>query len=250
MDKTYWDDIADTFDRHVLEIARHDPEAHLRREISRVGSASRSAADLGCGPGSLIPLLAESFGQVFAVDHSSHLLDAARGAHQKSNVQFLQHDLSSGDRLPFQADFVLCSNTLISPSRPVREGIMTAVASSTKSGGKTMLVVPALESVFHVYHSLIRCRGREGKGSGLKEGQADRLLRSEMDSFAGGVIRVSGVPTKYWMREELLAELGDHGFEPEQVHRIEYGWEEEIDNPPCWLGSPRPWDWMVVARRP
>ncbi|NIP93355.1 MAG: hypothetical protein GWO24_07825 [Akkermansiaceae bacterium] len=83
----------------------------------------------------------------------------------------------------------------------------------------------------------------------MSENEADRMLRGEVDSFAGGIVRVGGVPTKYWMREEILGLVREHGLAPQRVRRVQYGWKEEIDDPPRWLRGPFPWDWLVVCGR-
>ncbi|NNC86955.1 MAG: class I SAM-dependent methyltransferase [Akkermansiaceae bacterium] len=250
MDKAYWDSMEDRFGVDVLEIAREECGGHLRAEIAHLGGPRRSAADLGCGPGSLLPLLAEQFAEVIAVDFSQPLLDRAADAHPLPNLRFVRHDLSRGGPVPFAVDAAICVNALLSPSPGAREAMLAAVHAATKPGGAALVVVPAFESVFHVYHSLIRCRRREGKPSGLDPKGADRLLRDEVESFADGVVRLSGVPTKYWMREELAAAMEDAGFAIERVRKIEYPWEEELEEPPAWLQTPNPWDWLVVARRP
>ncbi|MAG16654.1 MAG: methyltransferase type 11, partial [Phycisphaerae bacterium] len=36
---------------------------------------------------------------------------------------------------------------------------------------------------------------------------------------------------------------------PVSIDKIEYDWTTEFHNPPRWLGTPLPWDWLFVARK-
>jgi len=249
VNRDYWNSLAASFDQDLLEIAEAGDGKVLREELEELSSSRGRVADLGCGPGSLLPVLAERFQEVLAVDYAEGLLEVARERCRAPNVDFQCHDLSRGQQLPFEVEVACCVNALIDPDRMKRAGMARSVASALGGDGAAVIVVPALESVFHVYHSLLRCRQREGPPAGLNESEADRLLQGEVVSFAGGVVEVGGVPTKYWMREELLEFLQEHGLVPQRVRRIEYGWGEEIDEPPSWLQKPWPWDWLVVARK-
>jgi 2-polyprenyl-3-methyl-5-hydroxy-6-metoxy-1,4-benzoquinol methylase len=249
VDADYWNSMAESYGENLLEIARESGAGVLEEEIGALADRRGRVADMGCGPGSLLPFLAGRFGEVIGIDYADSLLEVARKRCGAQNVSFRSRDLSNGQPLRLEADVICCVNALIDPIRVKREGMATTLASAARPGGSMVMVVPAFESVLHVYHSLLRCRAREGAGSGLLEGEADELLREEVTSFAGGVVRVGGVLTKYWVREELLAFLADHGWDPRRVRRVEYSWSEEIEDPPAWLGSPGPWDWLVVADR-
>lgn len=249
VDRENWDSLAATYERDLLEIVCGEGGGTLEEELAALADPSRRVADLGCGPGSLLPFLVERFGEVIAVDYAQELLEVARRRCRSRKVEFHCHDLSNGKDLPFKVEVACCVNALIDPDRGKRTRMARAVASSLVPKGAAVIVVPALESVFHVYHTLERIRQREGGSAGFTEKQADRMLRQEVDSFAGGIIRVGGILTKYWMREELVALLADHGLSPRRVRKVEYGWREEIDHPPAWLKGAMPWDWLVVAEK-
>ena len=78
MDRNYWDSLADCYEEDLLEIAREDRAGALGEELAALGGAGISVADLGCGPGSLLPLLTRHFGKVIAVDYAPQLLKRAR----------------------------------------------------------------------------------------------------------------------------------------------------------------------------
>lgn len=249
VDRKDWNSLAGRFSRDLLEIPSGEGRGVLEEEVAGLARPDGRVADLGCGPGSFLPYLADHFGEVIAIDYAADLLEVARKRCGRGNVSYLRRDLSRGVVPGVMAEVVSCVNALIDPDRRKRDGMGRSLASVVTPGGAAVVVVPSLESVFHVYHSLLRCRRRDGGANGLTERTAERLLRAEVESLAGGIVRVGGVPTKYWMQDELCAFLADLGLVPARVRRIEYGWDEEIEEPPGWLGSPAPWDWLVVAHR-
>ena len=60
---------------------------------------------------------------------------------------------------------------------------------------------------------------------------------------------IDEVPHKHYLKEELQLLLANEGFGAEDFQKIEYDWDTEFINPPKWLKDPKPWDWMVVARK-
>ena len=247
MDRNYWDSLADCYEEDLLEIAREDRAGALGEELAALGGAGIGVADLGCGPGSLLPLLTRHFGKVIAVDYAPQLLKQARQRCRSRKVSYACHDLSRGRNLPFQVEVVCCINALIDPNRGKRLGMLRSLRSAMSREGVAIIVVPALESVFHVYHTLRTIREREGVPEGLDSNGAERMMREELDSFTGGIVRVGGTPTKYWMREELVATLAEQELEVRRVRKVEYPWSEEIENPPGWLQGAGPWDWLVIC---
>lgn len=250
MDERYWDTMAARFEGGVLEIAAVDQERVLTEEIQRLRWAGRTAADLGCGPGSLLPELAEAFVHVEAVDYSKELLEMARLRHARPNIRFQQRDLIEGHLGGLQVDVAFCVNVLLVPKRKKLVRIAETVHDAVKPGGYAVFVTPSFESVLHVHESLIRCRRREGKPSGETAAKAEKILRKAVYSFSEGIVDISGVLTKHWTQTDLLGLLEDTGFSIERVRKIPFSWEEEIDGAPAWLDDRLPWDWLVVVRRP
>ena len=252
MNRKHWDTLAETFETSVLEISKMDLNGVLDEEVGRVAKGLKSrgvAADLGCGPGSLLPLLSRKFATVHAVDFSTKLLEGAARRCDAPNVRLLQRSLTGDKPLPFKADVSFCVNALISPRAALREKMFGMIRGGTKKGGHGVFVVPSLESLFHAFHALIRCRTREGMPRARALRLADDLFEEEVISPVGGVVDIGSVPTKCFLREELVTVLEDAGFEVERIRRIEFSWEEEIENAPRWLKAPYPWDWLAVAKR-
>jgi hypothetical protein len=51
------------------------------------------------------------------------------------------------------------------------------------------------------------------------------------------------------LREEIIVQLHDRGLQIESIEKLTYDWQTEFADPPEWLGSPLPWNWLVMARR-
>ena len=247
VDRDYWDSLADCYEKDLLEIAREDQSGVLTEELEALGGDGVRVADLGCGPGSLLPFLAGNFEEVIAVDYAEQLLRQARQRCRSRQVRFVCHDLSRGQALPFKVEVVCCINALIDPDRDKRRGMLRSLCSAMSNKGLAVIVVPALESVFHVYHTLRMIREREGAPDGLDSAEAERMMGEEVDSFTGGIVQVGGTPTKYWMREELIATLAELDLKVHRVRKLEYPWIEEIENPPGRLEGVGPWDWLVIG---
>tara|TARA_B100000927_G_scaffold271415_1_gene248335 strand:- start:6252 stop:7025 length:774 start_codon:yes stop_codon:yes gene_type:complete len=249
VDRQYWDSLADNYEDSLLEISREDLEGALADELSILRGENVSVADLGCGPGSLLPLLVRYFKDVTAVDYAERLLDQARRRCRGKKIRFASYDLSEGRDLPFSVEVVCCINALIDPDRKKRSGMLRSVCSAIQEKGVAVIVVPAMESVFHVYHTLRMIRERTGSIDGLGVSEAERMLRAEVQSFSDGIVRVGGTATKYWMREELISCLNEQGLKVRRIRKVEYEWSQEIDNAPDWLKEPPPWDWMVRCEK-
>ena len=250
MSKTSWDSLAPCFEQNVMQIAEHDLDSTLKNEISRVAKGRRLAADLGCGVGSLLPLLCRNFSTVYAVDFSPALLNEAQRRLTNPNVRFIQHNLAGDKRLPIVADVTFCVNALITARPSNRRKIARSVFNATKKNGFALVVVPSLESVFHTYHTIVRCNVKDGYENHKALRSVNRLFKNEVLSPADGIVNIGGSPTKCFMREEIMNFLSDIGFEVEKVQRIQYPWHEEMTDAPTWLKAPYPWDWLVIARRP
>ncbi|MEI2756804.1 MAG: hypothetical protein V9F46_10155 [Chitinophagaceae bacterium] len=57
------------------------------------------------------------------------------------------------------------------------------------------------------------------------------------------------MPHKHYLKEELQLLLLKAGFEAETFQKIVYNWDTEFLKPLKWLKEPKPWDWMVVAKK-
>ena len=250
MDKGYWDSMAGVYEEEILSVLHSDERGLIRARLNKIASKNSTVADIGCGIGHFLPLLAGRFGKVYANDISGELLERARQAHSgKANIIFVPGDISAVFKKIPRVDCVLSVNALIASSMSVRERIFKAIASRLKPGGHLVLVVPSLESVLMVDLRFVQWKRRTGvpphkalSSTYPSAPRADNKARQ-------GIIPIDGVATKHYLKEELEFILASHKMDVLEVSKIEYGWDSELEHPPAWMQAPYPWDWLVVARR-
>ncbi|MDD5261982.1 MAG: class I SAM-dependent methyltransferase [Methylacidiphilales bacterium] len=251
MDKSYWNRIGKNYSREIFHALHSDRKGCLRRLLNRLAGPDKDVIDFGCGTGQFLPLLAEKCRYVRALDFSAGLLEQAAARHRRfGNIEFYNVDLSL-PRLKFEAAaWGLCVNVLIMENFSLRRRILQTIRRCLLPGGRLLLVLPSLESVFLTQQRLIEWNLRDGfTPRRAAEARIPGLSRRALDRVHEGIFPVDGVPTKHYLKEELELFLSSGGFEMESIEKVEYGWETEFAGPPRWMKSPYPWDWAVVARK-
>jgi len=244
-----WNALSSNFDEHVMEIANEDLHGIISEQIERLAGKSSTAADLGCGPGSLLPHLCSRFENVYAVDYADQLLNIARERYNYRNVEYYCHNLASTSSLPFSADVTFSVNALITDDYNDRKAIAKSLWRTTRKGGVSVVIVPSMESVIHTYQTLVRCNDKDNMDHEQTVKDLNRLYSKEVLSPVDGIVNVGGAPTKCFTQDEIAILLSEVGFTVDQVQKVEYSWDEEIDDAPGWLTGPYPWDWLVVSRK-
>ncbi|MBL7955015.1 MAG: methyltransferase domain-containing protein [Flavobacteriales bacterium] len=246
MNERDWDDVAETFEEDIFNVPANDTKGIIEGWVERLAGPSRCATDLGCGVGRTLPMLAERYAKVYAVDVSSQCLEVAeRSASAYSNIRYVHADLSKDRNGYPAADVVLCINTLLNAAIEVRGPLIERTVRSVKRGGHLLLVVPSLNSALLTAYRHLQWNLRIGMDP--KEAQREAALNSK--GLEHGTVYIDNVPTKHYLKEELEALLDAHGFDVLAIEKLEYPWSTEFDSPPRWMKAPYPWDWFVAAQR-
>lgn len=246
MNERDWDQVAGTFEQEIFNVPANDTKGIILDWVNRLATPEATATDLGCGVGRTLPLLADRFSKVYAVDVSSQCLEVAAKANpERSNIAYVHADLSK-DRNSYPAtDVVLCINTLLNAALEIREPLIDRTCRSVKKGGHLLLVVPSLNSALLTAFRHLQWNLRDGMAP--RAAQSAAALNSK--GLEHGIVHIDGVPTKHYLREELEASLADRGFKVLDIDKLEYPWTTEFDAPPRWMKAPFPWDWFVAAQR-
>jgi hypothetical protein len=183
------------------------------------------------------------------MDQSAGLVREAELSTTADNVEFRQADLTRPRSLGIRFDVAFCVNVLINRNHAVREKIARTVAAHTRPGEPAVFVVPSMESALRTYQVVVDCQVRGGISRGAAVRAANRRAAEEMESVIDGVFSVGDSPTKHYLADELEAFLGEAGFDVVSMKRVQFPWDQEIDNPPRRLGPPTPWDWLAECRR-
>lgn len=246
MNERDWDHTAATFEEDVFNVPANDRLGLIAAFVHEHGGQHHTAADMGCGVGRTVPLLARHFGQVEAVDFSSECLAVAERQNVGlNNVRYHHVDLAS-DPPPFApVDMVLCINAWLMHEPDRRTAMVKHTLGAVKPGGHLLLVTPALESALFATHRLVRWQREQGHSPKV----AQQKARREMSDLDMGIVLIDGVYTKHYLKEELEDMLAMYGFELLGVDKLDYPWSRVFAEPPEWMGPPLPWNWMVTARK-
>jgi SAM-dependent methyltransferase len=233
VNRTYWDDLAEGFDRRVLQVSECDTDGVLLSVARRRRGRRKTAVDLGCGIGAVTRAVAPFYGATIGIDFAPKLLQRARELTSSADIEYRLADVARPADLP-SADVVFCVNVLLHRRADVRDGIAANVARAARSGGNIVVVVPSLESALRTYQTVLRCQVAGG-----------RLAAREVLSMTDGIVQVGASPTKHYLHDELVQLFEGLDVHVDAVRRLQFPWSVEIDDPPDWLGEPTPWDWLL-----
>lgn len=252
MDVTYWNQVAEKYSDEIFSVLEHDESNLIAERIEKAASDKGAASDLGCGIGKFLPLLSCNFRHVYAYDISEKCIGQARNNCSKfRNIDYIKADLAKRTVKMPNADLALCVNSVIMPSISQRHRYFRNISEHLNPGGHLVLVVPSFESAIYAKIRLIEWNQRIGIGNGAAVMAVwNGNNRQKASHLQQGIVNIDHVPTKHYLKEELVALLHDLGFDIIEVLKIEYAWKTEFDNPPHWLKEPYPWDWLVTARKP
>jgi len=248
VDAKYWQRIGTRYEDEIFASSLADRRGIIRRRLDELAKPRAVAADFGCGVGHYLPLLSKRFRVVHGIDFAERLLEQARERTSTlENVEIHRANLANGHAtLPFvTAKVGICANVLISEDPANRRGILRTIRRHVARGGRLLLLVPSLESVLFSNQRLIEWNRRLGFS------EADALASGSMPArdTARGLVRLDGVLTKHYLREEAITLLESSDFVVTSCDKVEYSWDTEFENPPRWMKRPGPWDWLFVAKR-
>ena len=234
MNEQDWDRVAISFEKEIFNVPANDRKGLIAAAVARHADPDGVAADIGCGIGRTVSLLAAHFRMVVASDVSSECLAIASHRNKVAdNVTYHHADLVESRPPGPAAHFALCINTLLLADADKRSRMMGHVCSAVRKGGHLLLVVPSIESVLltHARHAEWRSRvnGRATE-PGSASDDSRELLR--------GVVRIDRVPTKHYLKEELHDLLAGEHMEVVGIDKIEYPWSTEFQGAPRWMKDP------------
>jgi 2-polyprenyl-3-methyl-5-hydroxy-6-metoxy-1,4-benzoquinol methylase len=250
VDKSYWNKMGKIYRDEIFSVSESDKSKVIKRQLKKYAKVGGVAADFGCGIGGFVPMMAEHFKKVYAIDFSKSCLQKAQSLHgDLSNVSFHCADLTK-PKLSFpKVDSILCVNAVITSSLSKRIGIFKNLSAHVKKDGYLFLVVPSLESACLTNYRLIQWNLDEGMSPSSAIISGFEKPKSPTACLHQGVVEIDHVPTKHYLKEELTVLLEDLDFDIMSFQKVEYRWNTEFDSPPKWMKAPYPWDWLIVAKK-
>lgn len=246
MDRKYWEKIAPEYNEEIFDVLKNDSKGLIVSAIRKVSSKNKTIIDVGCAIGKWLPVLSPVFKKVYAVDISKENLEIAKKLYPEfSNVEYARIDMSNAKAKMPICDVGICINAILTESLKKRNTFFTNLKKCIRKNGDLILVIPSLES--SMLTSIIRQRWNPDKDANgvIRKNKSEIQLKNILQGNA----EIDNVPTKHYLKEELELLLANEGFRAKDFQKIEYDWTTEFINPPKWLTAPKPWDWMVVAKK-
>jgi SAM-dependent methyltransferase len=243
----FWSRAAATYEQEFIDPYRAEVRSPLRAALRRLGGPDKVAADLGCGVGPLLPLLARHFGRVFAVDFAEGMLARAQArCAGLGNVEFLQRRLTDLGDLGGRLDVAVAVNSLILPDVRELEEALRQVRRTLKSGGRFVGIVPAMDGV-HYYTMLLVDRALS---SGMPPAKAKKNAAQQAEhglyDFEFGEFSYEGLEQHFWQPFEVDYRLRRAGFGKVRLAKVQLAWEQ-FSCASDLKGNPPPWDWFFEA---
>lgn len=243
--EAHWNKIGAGYEDEIFNVFESDITGRLKSAISKYANKDHTAIDFGCGTGRAFKYLSPGFGKILGIDISKELL--AQAAMQGyPNVTLQHHDLTKPLK-GSKADFGFCCNVVMLPEVDMNLTMLKNIRKSISEGGHVVIVMPSLESFLYSGSRLIEWCGKEGT-------TPSHIDPSELAGFRGskleliqGVVQIDGVKTKHYLEPELEVLFTKAGFKTLSIQKLEYDWTSEFSDPPSWMRSPYPWDWMIEA---
>jgi 2-polyprenyl-3-methyl-5-hydroxy-6-metoxy-1,4-benzoquinol methylase len=247
MKKAYWEKIAPAYNEEIFDVLQNDKKAIICLAIQKFASPSKTVIDIGCAIGKWLPVLSPAFKKVYALDISKKNLGIAQQRYPEfRNVEYIQANMSAKNSKVPKCDFAICINAILTSSLKDRTIFFQALSTCVKKGGRIIITIPSLES--WLLTSIIQQQYKIDKSLFPATRNAKEAIR-KWNNIRQGNAFIDDVPHKHYLKEELQLLLANEGFITEDFQKIEYTWDTEFLKPPNWLKDPRPWDWMVIAKR-
>ncbi len=243
-----WSRVAADYEREFIDPYRPDVRSPLSGAVRRLAEGGAAvAADLGCGTGPLLPLLAGHFRAVYAVDFAPGMLGRARQrAAGLTNVTFLERPLTDLGCLAGQVDVAVAVNSLVLPDVRRLEEALRQVRAVLRPGGRLLGIVPGMDAV-HYYTMLLLDRAlATGMPVDAARRNAAEHAEHALYDFAFGEFRYRGLEQHFWQPFEVGYRLRRAGFGRVRVAKVLLAWEQfrcggELS------AYPPPWDWFFEA---
>lgn len=242
-----WSRAAAVYEQEFIDPYRSDVVSPLLKVLKELSDRRKTAADLGCGIGPLLPFLAEHFATVYAVDFAPGMLERARErCTGLSNVIFLERNLTDLGLLAGQVDVAVAVNSLVMPNLRELETSLKQVRGCLRSGGTFLGIVPAMDAV-HYYTMLLLDRALDrGMTQRAACKNAAHLAEHEYYDFAFGQFKYQGLEQHFWQPFEVESRLRRAGFRCVRIERVGLSWEQFAVREDLRHLEP-PWDWFFQA---
>jgi SAM-dependent methyltransferase len=246
-----WSKAAASYEKEFIDPYLPDVRQNpLKRLLHRLGDPAHGiVADLGCGIGTLLPLLSQSFHKVYAIDFAEGMLARSRAAiGARRNVAFVQADLTSLPEFAEPWDVAVAVNSLIMPDVRAQEKTLREIHARLKPGGYFVGIVPAMDALHYFTMLLLERALASGKPLDAARKNAAHLGEHDLYDFAFGQARYDGLEQHFWQPFEVRHRFRRAGFRLRRLKKIYLSWRQFACDKDLKTQTP-PWDWFFLARK-
>ena len=245
-----WSKAAATYEQDFIDPYLPGVRNPLPRALEELADPHQgTAADLGCGVGPLLPLLAKHFRRVMAVDFAEGMLQRARDhCRELSNVVFLHRALTDLTPLAGSLDVAVAVNSLVLPDLGELETALRSIHAALRPGGHFLGIVPAVDAVHYFTMLLVDRARRAGMPADKARQNAAHLGEHTLYDFGFGTFRYQGIEQHFWQPFEVRYRLRRAGFWRVRLRKVELAWGQFAGAADL-KKEPPPWDWFFQAER-
>jgi SAM-dependent methyltransferase len=246
----FWSQAAEGYEKEFIDPDLPGGHNPLREVVDGLaGDGQRTAADLGCGLGPLLPFLAQRFRCVIAVDFAEGMLARARQrCADLTNVEFHKSSLTDLSGLAGPVDVAVAVNSLVMPNPADIDRALAAIHALLRPGGHFLGIVPAMDAVHYLTMLFLDRARRTGMPPDKARQNAAHHTEHELYDFAFGTFRFAGLEQHFWQPFEVRYRLRRAGFRRIRRAKVVLTWQQ-FGYPRDLTDQPPPWDWFFHARR-
>lgn len=240
-----WSHVAPDYEAEFVDPYRPEVANPLLSELAQIRDKEKLVvADLGCGIGPLLPILAKQFRTVHAVDFAEGMLKRAKErCHGLGNIEFHQGSLTDLSHLHEQLDVAIAVNSLVLPDVRDLDTALVQIRCCLRPGGRFLGIVPAMDGVHYFTMLLLDRALQSGKPLEAARKNAAQFCEHKYYDFAFGQFSFRGIEQHFWQPFEIEHRLTGAGFHEIKVAKVHLAWRQFI----FWeelKHHPAPWDWF------
>jgi SAM-dependent methyltransferase len=244
-----WGRAAAIYEREFVDPNLPEVDNPVRAALTALARrGARVVADLGCGIGPLLPLLAERFQTVYAVDFAEGMLARAReNVAGSKNVVFVERPLQDLTPLHGGLDVAVAVNSLVMPDVRDIDRSLDEVRRCLKPDGVFLGILPAMDAVHYQTMLLLDVALARGQPLDAARKHAAALNDHRDYDFAFGQCRFHGIEQHFWQPFEIRHRFGKAGLRLTRLKKVHLAWRQFAGSREL-TKHPPPWDWFFAAR--
>jgi SAM-dependent methyltransferase len=242
----HWSQAAASYEAEYIDPYLPDIRNPLRGTLKRLGGREKAVADLGCGIGPLLPLLAQRYGRVYAVDFAPGMLKRARETVAgRDNITFMQANLTRLT-LPEPVDVAVAVNSLVMPDVRDLDLCLERIRKALKPDGLFLGIVPAMDAVH--YYTMLALDRALATGKPLDAARKNAAALADHTHFdcAFGQFCYEGLDQHFWQPFEVRFRFERAGLRVRKLRKLHLSWQQFAGAADL-KHHPAPWDWLFLA---